>query len=61
MFFELSNNLNNMKDISLINTDYTLYTAVSFDMILDGGSNNYYCFVVTKPLDETTLDKLTIN
>jgi hypothetical protein len=61
LFFELSNTLNNMKDISKINKDFTLYTIVSFDLLFDGSSESYLTFVITKPSEDENLSKLTLN
>jgi hypothetical protein len=61
LFFELSNSLNNLKDISEINTEFTNYTIQSFDMILDGGNDCYLTFVVTKPQEEEYASTLMLN
>jgi hypothetical protein len=49
LFFDLSNKLNNMKNLQKINYDFTPYTVRSLDMFTDGTSEDYVIYVVCFP------------
>ena len=63
MFFDLSNQLNNMKNVKLINSDWTPYTIKSIDMFFDGASDSYIIYVACAPQNKilASLTKLTLN
>ena len=63
MFFDLSNINNNMKNIKLINSDWTPYIIKSLDMFYDGTTDNYVIYIACVPKNPmlASLTKLTLN